>query len=101
MAAKRSNLRCPECGAHLVVDVATGEILFHKRAGKAPAGGKDFDHLLAELKEEKSHAEEIFEREVEALKDRDRLLEQRFEEALRQAEAEPDDEPPPRPFDLD
>ena len=101
MAAGKTKLRCPECGAHLVVDAATGEVLFHKRPKGAAAGGKDFDHLLAELKEEKSQAEEIFEREVEALKDRDRLLEERFEEALRQAEDDPDDRPPPRPFDLD
>lgn len=101
MAATRTTLRCPECGAHLVVDKATGEVLFHRRPKGSPGGGKDFDHLLAELKEEKSQAEEIFEREVEALKDRDRLLEERFEEALRQAEEEADDQPPPRPFDLD
>ncbi len=40
-------------------------------------------------------------REMAALKDRDRLLEEKFEEALKRAEEEPDDAPPPRPFDLD
>lgn len=99
--AKKLTLRCPECEAHLVVDASTGEVLFHKPVKAPAAGGKDFDVLLQELKEEKSHAEEIFEREVEALKDQDRLLEERFEEALRQAEQDPDDGPPPRPFDLD
>ena len=99
--AKKLTLRCPDCDAHLVVDASTGEVLFHKRAKAPSGGGKDFDILLEELKEEKSHAEEIFEREVEALKDRDRLLEKKFDEALKQAESEPDDVPPPRPFDLD
>ena len=33
--------------------------------------------------------------------DRDRVLDERFAEALRKAEEEPDDVPPPRPFDLD
>lgn len=84
-----------------MVEASTGEVLFHKKTQDTAAGGKDFDELLEELKEEKSHAEEIFEREVEALKDQDRLLEERFEEALRQAEEDPDDGPPPRPFDLD
>ena len=84
-----------------MVEAETGEVLFHKKTREPPAGGKDFDALLEELKEEKSHAEEIFEREVEALKDQDRRLEKRFEEALRQAEQDPDDAPPPRPFDLD
>jgi hypothetical protein len=99
--SKKLTLRCPDCDAHLVVDAATGEILFHKKPKAALGGGKDFDLLLEELKEEKSHAEEIFEREVEALKDKDRLLDERFEQALKQAESEPDDVPPPRPFDLD
>lgn len=99
--SKKLTLRCPDCDAHLVVDAATGEVLFHKKAKAPPGGGKDFDMLLEELKEEKSQAEEIFEREVEALKDRDRLLEEKFEQALKQAESEPDDVPPPRPFDLD
>ncbi len=84
-----------------MVDSTTGEVLFHKKA-KGPSGAdRDFDVLLEELKAEKSQAEEIFEREVEAHKDRDRLLEERFEEALRQAKNDPDDGPPPRPFDLD
>lgn len=99
--SKKLTLRCPDCNAHLVVDSSTGEVLFHKKAKAPPGGGKDFDELLEELKEEKSQAEEIFEREVEALKDRDRLLEEKFEQALKQAESEPDDAPPPRPFDLD
>lgn len=99
--SKKLTLRCPDCDAHLVVDASTGEILFHRKPKTALGGGKDFDLLLEELKEEKSHAEEIFEREVEALKDKDRLLDERFEEALKQAESEPDDAPPPRPFDLD
>ncbi len=94
-------LRCPDCESHLVVDATTGEVLYHKKA-KAPSGAdRDFDMLLEELKEEKSQAEEIFEREVEAHRDRDRLLEERFEEALRQAKQDPDDGPPPRPIDLD
>lgn len=99
--SRKLTLRCPDCRAHLVVDSATGEVLFHKKAKGASGADRDFDTLLEELKAEKSQAEEIFEREVEAQKDRDRLLGEKFEEALRQAEQDPDDGPPPRPFDLD
>lgn len=98
---RKLRLRCPECGSHLVVDGRTGEVLFHKAAKQPPAEGKDFDSLLAGLDEEKAQAEDIFDREVEALKDRDRLMEEKFEEALKQAKESPEDEPPPRPFDLD
>lgn len=94
-------LRCPECDAELVLDASTGEVLFHRKAKKGPEEGKDFDSLLAGLEKDKSRAEEIFEREKAAMKDRDRLLEEKFREALRRAEEEPEEEPPLRPMDLD
>ena len=94
-------VRCPDCLSRLVVDIETGEVLFHKPHKEAPAGGKDFDQLLKQIDKDKSQAEEVFEREVSAFKDRDRLLEQKFNEALRSAKESPEDEPPPRPWDLD
>ena len=54
-----------------------------------------------EQKRADAEAEETFEREVAAMKDRDRLLEEKFREALKRAEEEPEDVPPPRPWDLD
>ena len=94
-------LRCPDCDSHLVVDAATGEVLFHRKAKEPIAGGKDFDALLSGLDEQKEQAENIFSREMEAIKDRDRLLEDKFKEAMKRAAEDPDDAPPPRPFDLD
>jgi len=99
--ALRLTLRCPECEAHLVVDSLTGEVLFHKPIKKPPAGGKDFETLVKEMQAEKGEAENVFEREVAAHRDRDRLLSEKFEEAMRRAEEDPDDKPPPRPFDFD
>lgn len=101
MSKKRFILTCPDCKADLVIDAATGEILAHRAAKRAPAGGKDLDSLFADLDQEKARAEDVFERERAALKDHDRLLEEKFDEALRRAEEEPDDEPPVRPWDLD
>ncbi|MFQ5527883.1 MAG: hypothetical protein ACE5GX_16695 [Thermoanaerobaculia bacterium] len=97
----RITLRCPDCDSHLVVDVKTGEVLFHKPRKAPVAGGKDFDQLLDQLDEDKAQAEDVFNKEVSALKDRDRLLEDKFEEALKNAKESPEDEPPPRPWDLD
>jgi hypothetical protein len=101
MGDGKLNLRCPECDAELVIDATTGEILFHKAAKQEPAGGKDFDSLLQGLDEDKSRAEEIFEREKAAMKDRERLLDEKFQEAVKRAEEEPDEGKPLRPFDLD
>ena len=94
-------VKCPECDARLIVDAATGVVVSHRAAKRPPAGGKDFDALLNDLDQDKIEAEETFQREVEAMKDRDRLLEEKFQQALKRAEEEPDEVPPPRPFDLD
>ncbi len=94
-------VKCPECDAQLIVDAATGVVVSHRAAKRPPAGGKDFDALLNDLDQDKIEAEETFQREVEAMKDRDRLLEEKFQQALKRAEEEPDEVPPPRPFDLD
>ena len=95
------SLRCPECGCDLVIDQATGEVLFHKAARQPAADGKDFDSLFADLDASKERADEVFEREVSAYKDRDRLLEEKFKEAMEKAKESPDEELPPRPWELD
>lgn len=92
---------CPCCQARLVVDGATGEVLSHREHRAAAAGGKSFDDLLNDLDSSKAEAESVFEREMDAMKDRDRLLEEKFRQALERAAESPEDEPPPRPFDLD
>jgi hypothetical protein len=98
---RKLTVRCPDCGSELVLDAATGEVLSHRRAKQPPAGGKDLESLLQGLDDEKSRAEDIFQREVAAMKDRDRLLDEKFREAVRRAEEEPDEGRPVRPFDLD
>lgn len=98
---RKIHVRCPGCESRLVVDAATGVVLSHREHRAPPAGGKDFDQLLAELDRSKVEAEDVFDREMDALKDRDRLLEEKFRQALQRAEESPEDEPPPRPFDLD
>lgn len=100
-ATRKLTIRCPECESDLVIDAATGEILSHRRPKQQIAGGKDFASLLRDLDEGKAKAEDLFQREVAAVKDRDRLLEEKFQEALRRAEEEPDTGRPARPFDLD
>ena len=99
-SAARHPIRCPDCGSELVVDAATGEILSH-RAPKAPlAGGHTLDSLFADLDAKKATAEDRFEREKAAHADRERLLEEKFREALKRADETPD-EAVRRPFDDD
>lgn len=92
---------CPDCGCELKIDLATGTVLHHRAAKRPVAGGHNFDDLLQGLDDQKARAEAIFEREKVAYKDRDRLLEEKFREAMKRAEEDPDEGPPLRPFDLD
>lgn len=94
-------VRCPDCDSELVVDAATGEVLSHRKPKAPVAGGRTFDDLFSEMNASKSRADEIFEREKAAFADRERLMEEKFREALKRAEEEPGEGPPKRPFDLD
>lgn len=98
---RKLTLRCPDCNSHLVVDAATGEVISHRKQSAPRADAKSLEALLEDLDVQKEQAEDIFEREMDALKDRDRLLEDKFADALERAKEQPEDEPPMRPFDLD
>lgn len=98
---RKLTVRCPDCSSDLVIDAETGEVLSHRKPKQPIAGGKDFDSLLKGLDEDKARAEDLFQKEVASMKDRDRLLEEKFREAMRRAEEDPDEGPPRRPFDLD
>lgn len=99
--SEKFTVLCPDCQAEITIDKASGTILHHRAAKAPPAEGKDFDSLFADLEHSKQRADTLFQQEVSALKDSGRILEEKFQEALRRAEEEPDDKPPVRPWDLD
>lgn len=98
---EKLTVRCPDCGTDLTIDTATGQVLFHKKATAPLAGGHNLESLFRGLDEGKARAEDVFSRAVAAHKDRDRLMEEKFREAMKRAEEEPDAPAPYRPFDLD
>ncbi|MBM3778125.1 MAG: hypothetical protein FJW23_07780 [Acidimicrobiia bacterium] len=89
---------CPCCGSLLVIDLNLQRIVSHKEPerGDKPELGQA-ERLLAAAA---ARREALFERSVEAERGRDDALSRRFEEALRQANAEPVTKPI-RDFDLD
>lgn len=97
----RLHVECPACGTKLVVDRATGEIVASRLAERPLAGGHTLEGLMDEMEAGRVAAEDRFSQEMAAQKDRGRLLEEKFREALKRAEEDPDDTPPKRPFDLD
>ena len=94
---KNFEITCPCCEATLVVDRLSGEVLLHK-AKEVRAGGS-LESMVAGLESQKSEAAKRFERQLESQKDRSRILEERFKEALQRAEKS--DEKYVNPLDMD
>lgn len=88
---------CPCCEAMLTVDADTGALLGHEAKKKALG---TFDDLRSDLERQKELRENIFAQEMSSMKDRERLLEEKFREAMKRAET--DTATPFRnPLDLD
>jgi hypothetical protein len=89
---------CPCCEATLVIDRTSGEVLLHKAKERRGPGGS-LETMVAGLETQKSEAAKRFDREIESQKDRARILEERFKEALQRAEKS--DEKYINPMDMD
>lgn len=88
---------CPCCEANLTIDAQTGAILAHEEKQKKHGS---FEDLRGELDKQKQLREQLFSQEQQAQKDRERLLAEKFREAFKRAEGEPD-KPFKNPLDLD
>ncbi len=96
--AKNFEITCPCCEATIVIDRISGEILLHKE--KEKKSGLSIDEMVSNLKSEKSEADKRFEKQLEAQKDRTRILEEKFKEAMERADKDPNKKPF-NPMDLD
>ena len=95
--AKNFEISCPCCEATIVVDRLTGEVLLHKAKETKQTG--TLESMVSNLEAQKSEAARRFEKNLESQKDRSRILEERFKEALQRADKA--DKPHVNPFDLD
>ena len=90
---------CPDCGAMLKIDAATGLVVSH-----APAPRKRmFENLetaAQAMRDQEERKESIFRQSVDAEKNKADLLEKKFAEAMRKAKDAPEGKPL-RDFDLD
>jgi hypothetical protein len=93
--AANFEINCPCCDATIIIDRNSGDILLHKVKEKR-AGGS-LESMVAGLESQKSEMEKKFDREMASQKDRSRLLDERFKEALLRAEKS--DKPPVNPMD--
>ena len=96
-AISRFTIICPCCEANLTVDAQTGAILSHEEKTKPMAS---FDEMVKGLDKQKQLREQIFAQELSSMKDRDRILEEKFQEAMKRAEKDKD-KPYHNPMDID
>lgn len=89
---------CPCCGSTLMVDVNLRRVVSHREPERDDKPALDNVHDI--LDAEAARREAIFEQSVADEKGRSDALGKRFEEALKQANAEPVTKPV-RDFDLD
>ena len=95
--SRNFEVTCPCCETLLVIDPETGAILREQRVLKREH--KSLDDALESVAAKKRESENRLDRALEEEKNRDAILEKKFEEARRRAANSTD--PPPRPFDGD
>ena len=95
--AKNFEITCPCCESLLIVDRISGEVLLHKVKERKASGS--LDSMVAGLESQKSEMQARFDREMASQKDRARILEEKFKEALQRAEKS--ETPVVNPMDLD
>jgi hypothetical protein len=94
---EKFNIICPCCEATLTIDAQTGAMLAHEEKKKVHGS---FEDLAGELSKKKELREQLFAQEMSSMKDRERLLEEKFQEALKRADTD-SDKPFRNPLDLD
>ena len=85
--ANRFTIICPCCESTLNIDARTGAILSHEEKQKPLAS---FEDMAKNLDKAKQTREQIFAQEMSSMKDRERLLEEKFKEAMKRAEKDKD-----------
>ena len=93
----RFTLICPCCEATLSIDAQTGSLISHEEKAKPLAS---FDEMVKGLDKQKEMRNQIFAQELSSMKDRDRILEEKFQEAMKRADKDKD-KPYRNPLDLD
>ncbi len=93
----RFTIICPCCEATLVVDAQTGALISHEEKAKPIA---TFEEMAKGLERQKQTRDQIFAQELGSLKDRERILDEKFREAMKRAEKDKDT-PYRNPLDMD
>lgn len=88
---------CPCCEAALTIDPGTGAIISSEEKKKITGS---FEDLKSQLSKQKDQRDQIFAQQLSSEKDRGRLLEEKFKDALKRADTD-SQIPFKNPLDLD
>ncbi len=91
---------CPDCGGMLKIDPVTRSVISHTAAPRKKTF-EDFGAAARALKDQDARRESIFAQSVQAEKNRDDIMAQRFAEAVKKAKESPNTGKPLRDFDLE
>ncbi|MGI4855118.1 MAG: hypothetical protein ACRYF4_13865 [Janthinobacterium lividum] len=91
---------CPDCSAMLRIDPVTRSVISHTPAPRKRTF-EDLSSAAQAARDQDARRDSIFAQSVEAQKNRDSILSQKFEDAIRKARESPDTGKPLREFDLD
>lgn len=91
---------CPCCETILKVDPATSAVISHKVKEKPPPI-EDLGAAVQRLKGEEARRDEVFRKNMADQKNRQDVLNKKFDELFKQAKENPDDRPFQKEIDLD
>jgi hypothetical protein len=96
---KLFEVACPDCGAMIKIDAATGLVVSHTPAPRKRMF-EDLETAAKAMRDQDERKESIFRQSVDAERNKADLLEKKFAEALKKAKDAPEGKPL-RDFDLD
>ena len=91
---------CPCCNARLTIDPEVRAILSHEEPPRARTV-TDLKKAVEALKGEAGRRQAQFAQSMQAEKEKGKVLDRKFQEALKKAKDEPPTAPPTRDIDLD
>lgn len=94
---ERFTVICPCCESNLVIDAQTGAMISHEEKKKVLGS---FEDLKGNLSKQAELRDQLFAQEMSSMKDRERLLEEKFNEAMKNADKD-NGKPFRNPLDLD
>lgn len=94
---EKISVLCPCCESTLIIDGLTGAIISHEEKEKKLSS---FEDLATDMKQRKELTDQIFAQEKESQKDRHRILDEKFKEAMKKADTD-STEPFKNPMDMD